>query len=129
MTVTEYLRKLDVLISAAPEIISIDIIRRSVWTTEMETIGMYRYKLTLSNGDMLELTERMIETKDSFSIMKYRHHWQHYDGQLVKRWDNANHHPDIETFPHHLHDGSESNVIKHREVNGLEILNIVISSL
>lgn len=60
MTVTEYLRKLDVLISAAPEIISIDIIRRSVWTTEMETIGMYRYKLTLINGDMLELTERMI---------------------------------------------------------------------
>ncbi|MFQ5675055.1 MAG: DUF6516 family protein [bacterium] len=34
---------------------------------------------------------------------KYSFHWQDAQEQLISRWDNAEHHKHIETFPFHLH--------------------------
>lgn len=41
----------------------------------------------------------------------YAYHWEHraQDGG-VHRWDNAPHYPQIQTYPHHIHDGSENKV-------------------
>ena len=125
--IEQYLRELDELISASPEVIDVQIIRRSVWDTELEKVALYRYRLKMSNRSLLELTERLVEEKGTLSIKRYRHHWQSRDGQVIKRWDNAPHHPEIDTFPHHLHDGSESNVIGDGEIAGLNGLRIVIS--
>ena len=125
--IEQYLRELDELISASPEVIDVQIIRRSVWDTELEKVALYRYRLKMSDRSLLELTERLVEEKRTLSIKRYRHHWQSHDGQVIKRWDNAPHHPEIDTFPHHLHDGSESNVIGHGEIAGLNALRIVIS--
>lgn len=125
--IEQYLRELDELISASPEVIDVQIIRRSVWDTELEKVALYRYRLKMSDRSLLELTERLVEEKGTLSIKRYRHHWQSPDGQVIKRWDNAPHHPEIDTFPHHLHDGSESNVIGHGEIAGLNALRIVIS--
>ena len=125
--IEQYLRELDELISASPEVIDVEIIRRSVWDTELEKVALYRYRLKMSDRSLLELTERLVEEKGTLSIKRYRHHWQSHDGQVIKRWDNAPHHPEIDTFPHHLHDGSESNVIGHGEIAGLNALRIVIS--
>jgi len=33
----------------------------------------------------------------------YSYHWQNKDGKLRIRWDNAPHHKEIKTFPHHKH--------------------------
>lgn len=43
----------------------------------------------------------------------YAFHWERraIDG-LLYRWDNAPHHREISTFPHHLHSGSESYVVE-----------------
>ncbi len=43
----------------------------------------------------------------------YAYHWEHraQDGGL-HRWDNAPHFPQIASYPHHCHEGSESNVIE-----------------
>lgn len=30
---------------------------------------------------------------------------------MIHRWDNAPDHPDIETFPHHFHDGQPQQVV------------------
>ncbi|MCP5050409.1 MAG: hypothetical protein GY940_24815 [bacterium] len=35
----------------------------------------------------------------------YSFHWQKETEELIVRWDNAPHHRDIETFPHHMHTG------------------------
>lgn len=125
--IEQYLRELDELISASPEVIDVQIIRRSVWDTELEKVALYRYRLKMSDRSLLELTERLVEEKGTLPIKRYRNHWQSHDGQVIKRWDNAPHHPEIDTFPHHLHDGSESNVIGHGEIAGLNALRIVIS--
>jgi len=33
----------------------------------------------------------------------YSYHWQSVNGKLIVRWDNAPHHEDIRTYPHHKH--------------------------
>ena len=123
--IEQYLRELDELISTSPKVIDVEIIRRSVWDTELEKIALYRYRLKMSDRSLLELTERLVEEKGVLSKKKYRHHWQSHDGQVIKRWDNAPHHPEIDTFPHHLHDGSESNVIRHGEITGNALKTVI----
>ena len=33
----------------------------------------------------------------------YSYHWQDTQGNLIARWDNAPHYPEIITYPHHKH--------------------------
>ena len=33
----------------------------------------------------------------------YSYHWQDQNGSMRIRWDNAPHHDDLRTFPHHKH--------------------------
>lgn len=33
----------------------------------------------------------------------YAYHWQDADHNLIARWDNAAHHPEVKTHPHHRH--------------------------
>ncbi len=37
--------------------------------------------------------------------MRYAYHYQRADDELVFRYDNVPHYPDIRTFPHHKHIG------------------------
>ncbi len=51
----------------------------------------------------------------------YRYHYQTAEGELIRRWDNAPHHPDVETFPHHVHVGDEviaTDPVDHKDVLG-----------
>jgi hypothetical protein len=124
--IEDYLREIDELISSATEVIDVELVRRSVWDTGLEKVALYRYRLSMSDGSLLEVTERLVEEKETLFIKKYRYHWQNRNGQVIMRWDNAPHHPEIESFPHHLHDGSETNVVRHSEISGLDALGKVI---
>lgn len=43
----------------------------------------------------------------------YSYHWeQRAQRGLIHRWDNAPDHPEIESFPHHFHNGEEIKVVK-----------------
>jgi len=127
--IENYLKKIDDLIFTADEIIDIEIIRRSIWDTDLEKIGIYRYKIFFRDGSLLELTERLVEKKNLITTTKYRFHWQNKEGALLKRWDNAKHHPEIDTFPNHLHDGSEENVIGHKEITGIDVIIKIIKEI
>lgn len=127
--IENYLKKLDDLILAADEILDVKIFRRSIWDTNLEKIGFYRYRIFFCNGSLLELAERLVEENGTLKTTKYRFHWQNREGQLIKRWDNARHHPGIDTFPYHLHDGSEDNVISHNEISGFEVLSKIIDEV
>ena len=110
--------------SSAPcqPIRQVEVIRRTIRDTQFENVLPHRYRLTLSDGGLVEIAERVLEMHETLEATKYRHHWQSRTGQLIKRWDNAPHHPSVETFPHHLHDGSETRVISHPAILGLEAL-------
>ncbi len=56
----------------------------------------------LSENNRLHVSEYVVSDPVPVCI-KYRYHVQGADGLLIVRWDNAPHHPQIESFPHHCH--------------------------
>lgn len=44
---------------------------------------------------------------------KYSFHWQKTTGDLILRWDNAPHFPNLATYPHHKHVGETSVETSH----------------
>lgn len=127
--ISRYLEKIDNLLIAAEEIEDFHVIRRSLWDTDMETVCFYRYRVHFSDNSLLEITERIIEENSKIEIKKYRIHWQDQQGALIKRWDNANHHPTIETFPHHLHSGTEDNILPHEAICGYDAILLILSEI
>ena len=51
------------------------------------------------------LGESVLHIKIYLSDQEYNYsfHWQKENGELIARWDNAPHHKEIKTFPHHVH--------------------------
>jgi len=70
---------------------------------EGEDEGYHRIKCMLTNNDILEFAEYVILIKKKVHVETYSFHWQNRRGKLIKRWDNVRHHPEIETFPYHIH--------------------------
>lgn len=88
-------------------------------------MGLWRYRLTLRSGGLLEMFERFQVVGGSVQVTKYSFHWQDAAGQLLKRWDNAAHHPEVPTSPHHVHDGAEANVHSHGTISVEEVLTLI----
>ena len=127
--IERYMNDLDVLISTSAFIVDIDIIRRDIRDTGLEKTALFRYRIKLIDESLIEITERILEERGELTTTKYRYHLQTGSGKLIKRWDNAPHHPEIDTFPDHLHDGSEENVKSFRKMNALDILTDIINGL
>jgi hypothetical protein len=120
----DYLAHIRSLILTNPCILHWQIVREEA----QGTIGLLRYRLTLDNQDLLELFERFEIDHSQVKVAKYSFHWQRQDGQFIKRWDNAAHHPEIPTHPDHLHDGDETNVVSSVSKSVADIL-VMVSTL
>ncbi len=83
----------------SPAISSFKVLRQEAGDED----GYSRIRCTLSNGDILEFAEYIQIHRNKIHIETYSFHWQTADGELVKRWDNVEHHKEIDTFPHHIH--------------------------
>lgn len=88
--------------------------------------GYFRARLSLVNGDFLEIVEYFIcENGDCFPKM-YRYQWMDREQkQLRKRWDNAEHFPSLSGFPHHVHIDREDNVKPFKPLSILDLLDII----
>jgi hypothetical protein len=119
----DYLTYVKALIVANPQVTDWKMLREEA----QDDLGLFRCRITLRDGSLLELFERFQVVGEKLQITKYRFHWQDAAGRLVKRWDNAAHHPEISTHPHHVHDGNENNVISHGPISAEDILGIIAS--
>ena len=115
----EYLVYVKSLVISTPQIIDIKIVREEI----QGKIGLYRYRLSLVDGGLLEVFERFEVTPVRVNVLKYSFQWQDADHQLRKRWDNAGHHPEVSTHPHHVHLGPEDTVFNHRPMTLADVLN------
>ena len=99
------------------------------WTAAREeaqgNAGLFRYKLMLRDGSVIEMFESFRVVQERVKVTKYSFHWQDATGRLRMRWDNAPHHPEVSTYPDHVHAGSETNVTLHAPVTLEEVLNII----
>jgi hypothetical protein len=117
----EYLAHVKALIVANRQVLHWTIVREEA----QEDMGLLRYRLVLRDGGLLEMFERFRVAEERLEVAKYSFHWQGADGQLRKRWDNAAHHPEAPTHPHHIHDGAEENVLPHAPIRAEEVLAII----
>ena len=62
-------------------------------------------RLCFHDGSLLEFDETVIERGVVLVKTDYAYHYQRADGTLIFRYDNSPHHPEIVTYPDHLHVG------------------------
>jgi hypothetical protein len=60
-------------------------------------------QITIIDSSTLEISIFATESREKLSIDKYRLHYRSNAGQMVFRYDNSPHHPEIDSFPHHKH--------------------------
>ncbi len=61
-----------------------------------------RIRFRFINGCLLEINES-ITHQDRLQHLSYRYHFQNESSELIFRYDNAPHFPDLPTFPNHKH--------------------------
>lgn len=117
---TEYLSWVKALIVVHPHVLR--------WKTVREeaqgNAGLFRYRLQLHNGDLLEIFQLFQVVDENIDVTKYSFHWQDAKGNLKKRWDNAAHHPELKTQPHHVHEGADQ-VSPHEPISLKELLSLL----
>jgi hypothetical protein len=96
--IADYFEFLKRLASSDPSVKKLRLIQERIGVKT----GYIRFVLELTDGSELHVFEFV---NSSMRKIDYSYHWQDKEQKLVTRWDNAPHHPEIETHPHHLHDG------------------------
>jgi len=101
-----YLQSLLDLVAASP------IVRASDVTLDKRTprLGLIHGDLYFVDGSRLHFRE-LVEAQDKVIRRMYSYHYQDTDANLIFRYDDTPHHPNLDTFPHHKHDGGETNAI------------------
>lgn len=90
------------------------------------TDGYFRVQIELVSGDFLELTEYFVRIRQGIETVDYRYQWMDSTKtHLRRRWDNSPHHPEVSTYPHHLHLGREDHVIAGQSLNMNQVLDVI----
>jgi hypothetical protein len=100
MRLQRYLSKLYAIIESRREI---EVERLFIDESVPGQNGMIEGRLRFWDASLLEFVE-ILATRD-FVLIKtdYAYHYQSKAGQLIFRYDNAPHHPEVHTHPHHKH--------------------------
>ena len=93
--IAEYFREVEFRLKNAEIIADKSVDLREFSATEGMLIG----KLLFVDGSMLEFMEYLQEE----NRLKYRFHLMDKEGTMILRYDNAPHHKDVSSFPHHKH--------------------------
>ena len=62
-----------------------------------------RIRVRFLSGHLLEVNEAIVLVKDQLKHLGYRYHFQDQENNLIFRYDNTPHFPDLKSFPHHKH--------------------------
>ena len=65
-------------------------------------------RLRFWDGSLLRFYESVVERGLSLIKSEYVYHYQSDGDRLIFRYDNAPHHPEISSHPHHKHLGDQS---------------------
>jgi hypothetical protein len=119
----DYYGELQSAILARPYVLSLEAQFEEIDTNECYIRGV----LTLIDGFELHIAEYVV-TEPVVTRSKYRYHLQTSAGQQVSRWDNAPHHPQVSTFPHHRHD-DQGRVHPSSPVTVADVLEVALEHI
>ena len=78
-------------------------------------------RITIIDSSVLKIAIFAFESRGSLSIDKYRLHYVNNAGQMLFRYDNSPHHPEMETHPHHKH--TLDKIVPSKMPSLMDILN------
>lgn len=114
--IKEYFEKLEKVISGFRDIIYKQTIHKNFYNEQQ---GIIRGEIDFIDESELSFMEfKDIELRGK---LKYKYHYMDKDKGLIFRYDNAQHHPEIPTFPHHKH--VLGNIEESEEPEMLDILS------
>jgi hypothetical protein len=120
MAVIEYLDAVKERLTTDPLVAGFFIVRERVTLVD----GHLRARLTISDGSLLEFSEYVQRSpNDQIEVITYSYHWADADGNLIQRWDNTPHFPNLPGFPHHVHDGRAGSVVPGKPVSIFLVLD------
>ena len=73
-----------------------------------EHVSITKIKLRLLDATILWIRE----VKYHEDVVAYSYYWLRSDNSVIIGWDNAPHHKEVNTFPHHKHVGKK---VEHSE--------------
>jgi hypothetical protein len=82
-----------------------------------------KIRVRFLKGHLLEINEAIVYIKPSFKHLNYRYHFQDEKNNLIFRYDNTPHFPDLDSFPHHKH--LPDHVMPAKQPKIYELLNDV----
>ncbi len=62
-------------------------------------VAQHKAVVQLADGSKLHLNEVWIAGR----LQKYAYYWLTPTDEIIRGWDNAPHHPEVDTYPHHVH--------------------------
>ena len=90
--------------------------------------GLIRCRVFFWDGSFLDLYE-VVTTELGYPVRVHYAYTYIREGECVFRYDNAPHHPDIATHPHHKHIGAEDRVTPADQPSLSQVLDEVESWL
>ena len=126
MTIDEYLDTVKGRLLTDPMLSGFRVIRERATLTD----GHLRARLTLTDGNQIEFSEYVQRSPDGqVNIITYSFHWADVHGNLIRRWDNTPHFPNLPGFPHHIHDGPGGAVGPGQPVSLSVVLDVIARQL
>jgi len=80
-----------------------------------------RVILYLKDGTNLRVAEQWAGKV----LKRYSYYWLNSANELKVGWDNAPHHTQMESFPHHKHVGQRGNLQLSRETSLEEVMRVI----
>jgi len=83
--------------------------------------NLIRLRADLINSDKLHIREAW----DEEALLRYAYYWLKQNDELRIGWDNAPHHPEVSTHPHHKHVATQENIQASDETNLEDVLRLI----
>ncbi len=120
MTIDAYLEATKERFVTDPIVTRFDVIRERSTLVD----GYLRARLALADGSQLEFSEYMQRSSTGeIVVITYSYHWTDANHELIARWDNTPHFPDLPGFPDHMHDGATGQVTPGQPMSIFTVLD------
>ena len=125
MTIHDYLEECILLLTVSSVVERFQVVKKR----EFETDGYLRVRAILVDDGLVEASMYCQHVEDAVHLAGYRFHWQDKEGILIKRWDNAKHHPELGTFPNHVHLGDDKDTKESTTIDLRGVLEVLESEV
>ncbi|MCK4735750.1 MAG: hypothetical protein KAT65_25070 [Methanophagales archaeon] len=118
MQVKDYFSELQNLLRRSAFIENVDV----EYEAKSKTVGLIHGTVGMVDGSTLQFMELVNIKRDRITRPKYRFHFMDSADKMVFRFDNAPHHPEVTTYPHHKHTRGEEKPKPSKEIGLRDVL-------